>query len=176
MTGSGLFMRFADVDGRMVDVFQANTQMTDESGQAYPATVNTLLDKAIGPEGYYSILVANMHTDVVASTGSDAIVASAQARSVPVISAKQALDWVEGRNGSSFREFAWDGATLGFRIQVGAGAGGLQAMLPLRSGSKTLASVSRGGAPVPFTTQTIKGVEYAFFSAQSGVHSAVYAQ
>ncbi len=36
MTGSGMPMRFADLDGTMIDVYQAATQMTDESGQTYP--------------------------------------------------------------------------------------------------------------------------------------------
>ena len=36
MTGSGMPMRFADLDGSFVDVYQAATQMTDESGQVYP--------------------------------------------------------------------------------------------------------------------------------------------
>ena len=35
-TGSGMPMRFADPDGSMIDVYQATTQMTDESGQTYP--------------------------------------------------------------------------------------------------------------------------------------------
>ena len=56
-------MRFADLDGDMIDVYQAATQMTDESGQAYPVTVNTLLDRALGPQGYYGVFTANMHTD-----------------------------------------------------------------------------------------------------------------
>ena len=33
-TGSGMPMRFADLDGSMIDVYQATTQMTDESGQS----------------------------------------------------------------------------------------------------------------------------------------------
>ena len=33
MTGSGMPMRFAKADGTMIDVYQAATQMTDESGQ-----------------------------------------------------------------------------------------------------------------------------------------------
>ena len=37
-TGSGMPMRFADLDGTMIDVYQATTQMTDESGQTYPFT------------------------------------------------------------------------------------------------------------------------------------------
>ena len=39
-------MRFADLDGSLIDVYQENTNMTDESGQSYPATVDALLDNA----------------------------------------------------------------------------------------------------------------------------------
>ena len=68
-TGSGMPMRFADLDGTMIDVYQAATQMTDESGQTYPFTIDTLLDRALGPEGYYGVFTANMHTDNATSAG-----------------------------------------------------------------------------------------------------------
>ena len=74
-TGSGMPMRFATTNGNVIDVYQAATQMTDESGQSYPYTIDTLLDRALGPEGYYGAFVANMHTDCkLPSRGSDAIV------------------------------------------------------------------------------------------------------
>ena len=82
-TGSGMPMRFADLDGRMIDVYQATSQMTDESGQEYPATIDALLDKALGPEGYYGAFTANMHTDQSNHAGANAIVASAKSRGVP---------------------------------------------------------------------------------------------
>ena len=63
MTGSGMPMRFADLDGTLIDVYQAAHSMTDESDQTYPSTVNALLDKAVGAEGYYGVFTANMHTD-----------------------------------------------------------------------------------------------------------------
>ena len=91
-TGSGMPMRFADQDGSMIDVYQAATQMTDESGQTYPFTIDTLLDNALGPQGYYGVFTANMHNDSATSDGADAIVASALARGVPVVSASQMLD------------------------------------------------------------------------------------
>ena len=84
-TGSGLPMRFADTDGSLIDVYQSTTQMTDESDQAYPFTIDTLLDRALGSTGYYGAFNANMHTDVVNSPGANAIVASAKARGVPVV-------------------------------------------------------------------------------------------
>jgi hypothetical protein len=136
--------------------------------------VNSLLDKATGTEGYYGLFTANAHTDLVASTESEAIVASALAHDVPVVSAKQALDWTEGRNASSFSQLSWSGNTLTFRITAGAGANGLEAMLPMDGPSGRLSSLQRGGTPVFFTTRIVKGVEYAAFTAVSGVHTAVY--
>ncbi len=146
-TGSAMPMRFADLDGTMIDAYQATTQMTDESGQSYPFTANALLDRAIGSEGYYGAYVANMHTDSASSSGSDAIVSSAQARGVPVVSSRQMLEWVDGRNGSSFDGLSWNGNTLEFSIDVGAGANGLRAMVPTSSAAGALTGVTRNGEP-----------------------------
>ncbi len=93
-TGSGMPMRFADEDGTMVDVYQATTQMTDESGQSYPYTIDTLLDRALGPEGYYGAFTANMHVDSNGDAHADPIITSAQARHVSVVTARQMLDLV----------------------------------------------------------------------------------
>ena len=175
MTGSGTDHAVRRLDGTPIDVYQAHTHMTDEASQAYPSTVNSLLDKAIGPEGYYGVFTVNMHTDQVNSSGSDAIIASAQARSVPVVSAKQMLDWVDGRNASSFSAFSWNGSALGFTIGVGTTATGLQGMLPLQTGSKTLSSLTRNGAPVFFSAETIKGIAYGVFPAAAGAYVATYA-
>ena len=104
-------MRFATTNGTMIDVYQATTQMTDESAQSYPFTIDTLLNNAIGAPGYYGAFTANIHSDGGGnpSAESDAIVASAQARSVPIVSAKQMLTWLDGRNGSSFGSLSWNG-------------------------------------------------------------------
>ena len=44
-TGSGMPMRFATATGQMIDVYQAATQMTDESEQSYADHINTLLEQ-----------------------------------------------------------------------------------------------------------------------------------
>ncbi|MCW2966779.1 MAG: hypothetical protein JWM71_551, partial [Solirubrobacteraceae bacterium] len=174
-TGSGMPMRFADTDGSMLDVYQAATQMTDESGQSYPATINALLDKALGPEGYYGAFTANMHSDSAASAGSDAIIAAAQSRGVPVVSAKQMLTWIDGRNASSFGSIAYAHGKLDFTIDHAAGANGLRAMVPAQAAAGALTQVTRDGTPISFTMQTIKGVDYAFVDAASGTYEASYA-
>ena len=166
-------MRFTDRNGNLIDEYQAATQMTDESGQSYPLTIDALLDNAVGPQGFYGVFTANMHNDSVQSDGADAIVASAQARGVPVVSAQQMLTWLDGRNTSSFGSLSWSSNTLSFSITQGNGARNLQGMLPTTGPTGTLSSITASGNPVSFTTQTIKGITYAMFNATSGSYQAV---
>ncbi|TIC87557.1 hypothetical protein E8D34_10615, partial [Nocardioides sp. GY 10113] len=176
MNGSGIPMRFTDTDGSLIDVYQTQTVMTDESEQTYPATPNTLLDRALGPLGYYGAFTANMHTDSATTFESDQLLASAQARGVPIVSARQMLTWLDGRNGSSFRNLSWSGSRLSFSIGVGSGASRLTAMLPTSGpGGTALTALTRDGVAVAFARMTVKGQEYATFSAASGAWSATYA-
>ncbi|HEX6097049.1 MAG TPA: family 16 glycoside hydrolase [Thermoanaerobaculia bacterium] len=173
-TGSGLPMRFADTDGTRIDVYQAATQMTDESSQTYSTHIDTLLDNALGTKGYYAVVTANMHTDAGTSSGSDAIVTSAQARGVAVVSAKQMLTWLDGRNGSSFGSLSWSGSTLTFTVTSAPGARGLRALVPLASRGGTLSALTRDGNAVSWSSETVKGIAYATFPAAAGSYSATY--
>ena len=176
-TGSGFPMRFAQTDGTPVDVYQAVTQMTDESGQSYPATPIALVDRALGPEGYFGTFMTNFHTVFAASEANHAsVVDAAQARNVPLITARQLLEWVDGRNASTFDNLVWDelAGTLTFEIGVGSGGNGLEAMLPIEGGGGTLTGLTRNGSPVPWRTETIKGITYAIFTAGSGPYVSSY--
>ena len=174
-TGSGLPMRFADADGSLIDVYQAATQMTDESQQTYPMTVNTLLDRALGSTGYYGAFVTNMHTDSVVHGQSAAIVASAQLRGVPVVSARQMLTWLDARNASAFAGVGFAGDTLGFTVTAPPDARGLRALVPLASSIGPLTAVERDGDAVAFTTTVMKGIAYAVVPAVPGHYVAHYA-
>jgi hypothetical protein len=175
MTGSGEIMRFADLDGSLIDLFQAHTHINDEAMETTAQVSNAidyLLDAAIGPAGYYGLFTMNMHTDDVESDGSDAIVAAAKARSVPIISARQALQWVQARESSSFGAFAWSGSRLGF--SVASPADGLMGMVPAQAAAGPLTALTRDGVPVPVTGVPVKGVQYGFFDALAGRYEAQY--
>ena len=167
-TGSGMPQRYAKADGTILDIYQAPTQWTDESGQTFPFNADVLLDRALGPEGYYGSFVANMHTDFAVHAGSAAIVDSAQRHGVPVISAQQLLDWTDGRNASSFSNFTWNGTTLSFRVNLWSGTQGIQVMVPTVSSAGNLVGVLTGGVPIDYTLETIKGVGYARWFVSSG--------
>jgi hypothetical protein len=173
-TGSALPMRYADLDGSIIDVYQVVTQMTDESGQSYPFTIDTLLDRALGPEEQYGVYTINAHIDQAKTIEATAAVASAQKRGVPIVSARQLLTWLDGRNSSSFTNLDLRGDTVIFGITKGPGATGLQAMLPTRSGDRVIDTLQRDGVPVSYELRAVKGVEYAMFTAHEGDYSATY--
>jgi hypothetical protein len=176
LTGSGMPMRFADVDGAMIGVYQTATVMTDESDQSYPFTVDSLVDNALGTKGYYGAFTTNLHTDGAQTFENDQVMASAQARNVPIVAARQLLTWLDGRNGSSFKNVAYSGGALTFSVSAGTGATGLTAMVPTDSADGLLSSLTLSGAPVSYQTQTIKGLEYAVFQTAAGAYTARYTQ
>src|SRR5208282_2583201 len=98
----------------------------------------------------------------------------AQARGVPVISALQMLQWLDGRNTSSFGSLAWSGNVLSFSLTTGANANNLSAMLPSNAGTLGLTGITLNGSPVSYQLQTIKGMQYAVFAASAGNYLATY--
>src|SRR5207237_1186313 len=88
----------------------------DTTYYAYPFTIDALLDNATGPNGYYGAFTVNAHVDVDISDVSNAVVASAQARGVSIVSARQMLQWLDGRNASSFGAMTSNGNALSFTI------------------------------------------------------------
>ena len=161
----------------MIDVYQAATQMTDESGQTFPLHANALLDNAINL-GYYGAFTANMHTDFNPSnsqTWSTAIINAAKARNVPVITAKQMLDWLDGRNASAFQSLVVERQRA---VVQHRGRRERERAVCAAAVGRAVGRPRRGslynGSPLTFTTQTIKGVSYAVFPAGAGSYQASY--
>ena len=190
MTGSGFPMRFAQTDGGLIDVYQATTELNDElTGVRAPdlttelGFLNTLLNNAFD-KGYWGVFTANNHNDLDPDAGNvaggDALIQAVQAKAaargvqIPIISAKQLLDWTDGRGASSFQGVSFAGGQLTFRIARGPNTTGLQAMIPINGSTGALQGLSRDGQGVGYATQTIKGIAYATFDASTGSYVATY--
>ncbi len=171
-TGSGIPMKFADTDGSTIDVYQGVSQFVNENGIPYDQDVYTLLNNATGSNGYYGLF--GTHDDYRDSSFSDSIINAAKAFNVPIITAKQALTWIDARNNSSFSSLSWDGNRLNFTVNADSNANNIQAMIPVNDANNGLTSITRNGSSVTFTEEYIKGVYYAFFPATSGSYSATY--
>ncbi|MBK9121839.1 MAG: tandem-95 repeat protein [Chloroflexi bacterium] len=173
--GSGLPMRFAQDNGQLIDVYQALTQLTDESQQTLGTHFQTLINNANDPTKHYiGVITANMHTDGALSYGANTLVPMALGNSVPVVSAYQMLTWLDGRNGSEFNNINWAGDQLTFDIAQASGARGLRAMLPAQGIAGPLVNLTRNGLLIPYTYETFKGVQYVTFDAENGAYVADY--
>ena len=177
MTGSGFPQRFADTDGSLIDVYQAMTQVTDEVNETLQTTtqIHALLDKALGPEQYWGVFTVILHSDYGDHRRLNDLVADAQQRHVPVVSSAQMLDWVDGRNSSSFGNITYANGALSFSLTTNSKARGLEAMLPARSASGPLSRLARDGQPVSWKRRTVKGMDYVVFDGTAGAYSATYA-
>src|ERR1035437_2354014 len=71
--------------------------------------------------------------------------------------------------------FRWNGQALSFAITAAINANGLTAMVPANTSTGLLNSITWNGTPVSFTTQAIKGISFAFFTANAGNYVANYA-
>src|ERR1044071_9299684 len=135
----------------------------------------TLLDNALGSKAYYGAFTAILHADYGDHERLNDMVSEAVNRGVPVVSSAQMLDWLDGRNGSSFSNLTFDGTNLGFSVVTNEKARGIEAMLPARSATGPLSKLTRGGQSVSWTRRTVKGVDYIVFKATAGAYQAKYA-
>ena len=168
LTGSGFPQRFADLDGSMIDVYQAMTQVTDEIDDACRRRrrCDTLLDNALGPKDYYGVftVITALATTATTRTLND-IVAAAQERGVPVVSlgpdarlARRPQRLVVRRHRLQRRP-----AQLLARPRTPK-ARGLEAMLPAQLGVRPAVAAARATASrSSWNARTVKGVDYVVF-------------
>jgi hypothetical protein len=170
MTGSGIPMPYVDLDGSIIFVYQAAMHLNNETDNTSDS-VNSLLDKALGPEGFYGVFGARYdYTDQFAAT----ILNSARARDVSLISAEQLLTWLDGRNSSGFTKPVWNGTQLEFRIVINDGVNNVYAMIPNQGRGGQVSSITIDDTPVSFEVKTIKGRMYAVFRATNGNAKVIY--
>ena len=162
-------------DGAMIDVYQAATQMTDESGQSYPFTP-TPCSTTRSARWATTVRSPRTCTPTARPTFESDQLHGLRAGPRRARRHRQAdADLARRPQRLVVPASTWSGNTLSFTVNVGAGANGLTGMVPTTgTGGSTLSTLTRAGSPVAFTKTTIKGVEYAMFQATAGNYAATY--
>ncbi len=171
MTGSGFPMKFADLNGDILDIYQAATHIVDENGIKYPKSVGYMIDKALGPEQFFGVF--GTHYDFRDDFLSTAI-RIAREKGVALISASQALRWVDARNNSRFENILWDGERLSFNARIDDEADAITALLPLWASDRRVTVVNCDGKNKAFSTVKIKGIDYVSLPISSGACELFY--
>lgn len=171
MTGSGFPMKFADLDGEVLDIYQSATHIVDENGIKYRKSVGTMIDKALGPEQFFGVF--GTHYDFRDDFLSTAI-QIAKDKGVALISASQALRWVDARNSSRFENISWDGEKLSFDALIDGNADAMTALVPLWASDRRVSAIDCDGKDKIFSTVRIKGIDYASLPLSSGSCNVLY--
>jgi hypothetical protein len=192
-TGSGLPMRFVDEQGRILNIYQQLTQLTDEhllnlhwgghvqlSGEAAIEISRMLLDNSL--HGAYGAIAGNFHVDPFHAGGEAAKQAArwlegtldhAASQGVPIWSALEWLRFTEVRHDADLEEVRWDAAGKRLTMQLAAAEAPeveLTVMLPLHHGEARLAQVEVDGRTIRHREQRLGAVDYGLISILAGRH------
>ncbi|MCC6492540.1 MAG: hypothetical protein IT424_05920 [Pirellulales bacterium] len=183
-TGSGLPQQLIDEDGALLGIYQAATQWPDEwfadRGFSAQQAVDAMegMFEAAEQRGYYSAFVNNIHP--VRYEGSDitsqwahAIWQYCQDEGIPMWSAEMLLDFVQARSATQFNGVAYEGNSVAFDYVAGADRPDLTVMLPLTWGERRLLDITLDGQPVEWTSETIKGRQYALLTPSTSIARVV---
>jgi hypothetical protein len=165
MTGSGIPMRFADLDGDILDIYQSATHIVDENGIDHARGIGDIVDKAIGPEQFFGMFAT--HYDFSDNFIQTAVRIESQ-KGVALISAAQALQWTDARSTSRLMNVGWVGDALRFELAIGAGASEVTVLLPLHSGSLKVTGIECDGMAKTYHPVRIKGLDYAAAALNTG--------
>ncbi len=170
MTGSALPMLIFDDSFKPTQTYGMLTELSDEvhSSNIGP-DAGQLFDAALGTQGFYGAIVANVHAYRLddPSLLHDTLVA-ASSRGVPIWNSDRFLQFAQMRHNSAFSNVAWNGSTLTFAYNAVGSGDSISVMLPAVFQSSQLSAVQVNGSSVPFNIQTIKGIDYAFVTVNTG--------
>ncbi len=186
ITGSGLPMKFVQLDGTILPIYQQATQLVDEqllvgiapgienlSGADATLVSQQLIDASLA--GNYAALTAMFHVDYYGYTDStywaEHTMDYATSKGVPIWNADQWLSFTQARHDANLTNLSWSPYTLSFSANPTTT---LTLMVPASYNGHSINSVS-GGA-ITYTVQAINSVNMALFTAPAGsnVYTVVY--
>jgi hypothetical protein len=180
-TGSGLPMKFADASGQILDVYQSNTQLPDETWlkENIENKSKTLIDRSLDLE-YFAYINANFHTwywNECREPGMR-VLDYCKSREVPVWTAERVFEFLKMKDEATFSEIAWSDGKLTFNLNSGViNRDGLTFLLPAFHGNSNITAININGLETKFETTTMKGYQYAIVTVVPGSKysiSAVY--
>ncbi len=189
LTGSGRPMKFVDEQGRILNIYQQLTQLTDEHlipmdvpgwggwpGLTPEEAVEVskyLFDQSIS-QGAYCAIAGQFHIDPFQVGGDAAEKAEkfltgtlkyAQEKGIPIWSAQEWLAFTEARDVTNFQGITWDEAEKALRFEVVASKQHefeITIMVPVKHSSYHLSFIELNQMAMSYQNITVGGVDYAY--------------
>lgn len=173
LTGSGIPMKFADASGRILNVYQSNTQLPDETWlrENIENKSKTLIARSLDEENY-AYINANYHTWYWPECREPGlrVLDYCKQRGVPVWPAVKVYEFLKMKDEASFTNLNWSYNQLTFTIQSTImNPDGLTFLLPAVYDGSKIKSIGVNGLPLKFQTRMVKGYEYAMVTVAPGI-------
>lgn len=175
-TGSGLVMRFANVNGKIINVYQ---QLNSVYDQEYNESHDTegffncfkgLMDRSLNNE-VYSFISVKSHNDEYYFSKSPLMKMLTYARQnkIPVWTELKLLDFLKMKDEATFSGFDWSDNQLTFKLSSSLkNSNGLTFLLPLTYNNKKIILIAVNGEEGKFEQKKIKGFDYALVTVVPG--------
>jgi hypothetical protein len=201
-TGSSHPMRFVDQQGRILRIYQQETELVDEHLLAYPYVSDDHAPK-FGVDGALQVSQKLLRSTLASTHGAiagifhvdsffdegiagdswgwlEGTLDCAVELGIPIWSAQEWLRFSEARHDTVVKEVRWDslGANLSFVIVVPPRSeADLTVMVPKIHGDLELAEARLDGQAVRVRERTVGGVRYGWTTLEPGAHQveAAYA-
>jgi len=182
-TGSGMVMRYADVRGKTINVFQHFNSVYDQQyteskdPEGFFNCFKGLVDRSLHNE-VYSFVSIKAHNDEYYFSKTPLLKMLTYARSldVPVWTEKNLLDFLKMKDQASMSGMSWKRNTLTFTVLSSVShPEGLTCMVPLTEGVMEIGNITIGGKDHPIVRRKIKGRDYALVTMAPGVNYEVSA-
>ncbi len=177
-TGSGLVMKYANVKGKTINVYQQFNSVYDQQymesndPEGFFNCFQGLVGRSLNDE-IYSYVSIKSHNDEYYFSKEPLLkmLAYANSKNVPVWTAAKILDFIKMKDEASFSDIKWRKNELSFTLNSKLkNSNGLTFMLPAGFAGNKLKQVTKNGETTPFSSRKVKGSDYAFVTVAGGMN------
>jgi hypothetical protein len=177
-TGSGLVMKFADENGKVLNVYQQLNNVYDQQymenkdADGYYDCFRGLLNRSLNDEVYSFICIrAHNNEYFFSKTPLMKMLDDANKEGIPVWTELKLLNFLKAKDEAIFNQIKWDNRKLSFQfISSRPHSNGVTIMIPCNYQNKTILEIMVDDKKQPFITRSIKGHNYALITIQPGTN------
>jgi hypothetical protein len=175
-TGTGLAMRFADISGRIIDVYQQLNNVYDqqymehEDQEGYFNAFRGLMDRSLQEEVYSTISVrAHNNEYFFSEIPLMKMLDYANDKGVPVWTELQFLEFLRMKDEASVDDVTWSDNTLSFEVNSSIEhERELTCLIPFNFAGRKVRNAVVNGEDQTYSVKSMKGVEYVWLTVKPG--------
>ncbi len=174
--GSGLTMKFANLQGNVIDLYQHFNNVYDQQymehddKDGFYNCFKGLLDRSVDSEIYSFVSVKAHNAEYFFSEKPlMKMLDYANSKHIPVWTEIKLLDFLRAKNEASFSDIAWKSNKLSFKIRSSlTHTNSITYMIPFVYNGKQINKITSNGVSQIYSVRSIKGQQYALVTMSLG--------